>query len=163
MRERVRIMKKKIIVLGSAITVLAAIIAAKRKKQVNHTFYLAKDAPYYNAVKGVRQGILPAVVGNVHQQVVVSHFVNEKWVCLTGDRYMKLSYLQVNIAGVTELMAKEDVIVFDEPHQTSKKVRTLPFGTRVAVVEEAGEWTKIRLHKKLQTVEGYVMTAYMKY
>lgn len=155
-------MKKKIII-GSVLTVMVALLVAKRKKQLNHSFYVAKDAPYYDAVKGTRQGTLQTVVDGVHQQVTVAQFVNEKWVCLTGGRYMKLSYLQVNIDGVSELMAKEDVVVFEEPQQTSKKIGTLSFGTRVAVVEEAGEWTKIRLHKKWQVVEGYVVTAYMKY
>lgn len=149
-------------IIASVVASMAIIITAKRKEK-NHSFYLAKDAPYYDAVKGNRQGTLQAVVEGVHQQVVVSHFVNEKWVCLTNKRYMKLSYLQVNIDSVKELMAKEEVLIFKTPHQSSKRVGVLSFGTRVTVVEEAGEWTKIRLHKKWQTVEGYVVTAYMKY
>lgn len=155
-------MKKKLII-GTALTVIVALIAAKRKKQVNQIFYLAKDAPYYDTVKGARQGTLPAVVDGVHQQVVVAQFINEKWVCLTDGRYMKLSYLQVNIDGVSELMAKEDVVIFEEPYQTSKKIGTLSFGSRVEVVEDGGEWTKIHWHNKWRCIEGYVMTAYMKY
>ena len=156
-------MKKKIIV-GLAVIAFSAIWLKKRHPQnTNNTFYLAKDAPYYDAVRGVKLGTLQAVVDGIQQCVTVTHFANEKWAVLTDNRYVKLSYLQVNIDGVEELMAKEDVFIFSAPQQQASRMGVLPFGTRVPVVENAGEWTKIRVQKGCRERQGYVVTAYMKY
>ncbi|MBM7700369.1 SH3 domain-containing protein [Kurthia huakuii] len=156
-------MNKKIII-GLAVIAFTAIGLKKRQPQnTNNTFYLAKDTPYYDAVRGMKLGTLQAVVDGVQQCVTVTHFANEKWAVLTGNRYVKLSYLQVNIDGVQELMAKEDVLIFSAPQQHASRVGVLSFGTRVTVIENAGEWTKICVQKGCRQRQGYVVTAYMKY
>lgn len=131
------------------------------KKKPLTTFYIVKDAPYYDAVGGEKCGQLKAFVAGQQQQVQIKHIFDKKWAQLASGDWIKLSYLQLNMNGVDRLMANDDVVVYASPSKESKQIAVLKRGSVVSVET----FTSDRHFAYIQTAsfKGYVPFTYMKY
>lgn len=144
-----------------SVFILLALCKWMMRKKPSTPFFLMKDTPYYDQIKGQKCGILRAVVHGKRQHVLVKKVIDKKWAQLTTGTFVKLSYLQLNVDDVNVLMANEDVLIYAKSSKQAAIVGRLTQGTIVQVDHLTADRHFARVC--INGTAGYVPFAYMKY